>query len=146
MNLFVTAGSHGNPGPAAFAVVFERNGQQLTTTDVRYVGHHTANYATLAGLVFGLTEALARGADHVRVFSDLSLLVGVMSGKMKCGGPELQELVQQAKELAGRIGASSFLQSRIDPKLKKVVDKEIAKNRTISPFSAPQAACAEVAG
>src|SRR5204863_7080809 len=57
MNLFVKAGSHGNPGPAAFAVVFERNGQQLTTTDVRYVGHHTANYATLAGLVFGLTEA-----------------------------------------------------------------------------------------
>jgi len=151
MNLFIKAGSHGNPGPAGFAVRLESNARELIT-DARYVGHRTANYAAFAGLVFGLTEALSRGADQVRVFSDLTLLVGIMKGKMKCDNHELCPLAEQASGLTIHIGSVTFLQSRIDAKLKKIINNEITMKGSNIEAICPDSQfvyaipCAEIAG
>ena len=94
--------SRGNPGPAAFAYILERDGEEPIEEAGR-VGRMTNNLAEYTALVRTLEHALELGADHrVLIHSDSELLVKQMRGEYRVKNEELRDLFEQAGALSGR--------------------------------------------
>ncbi len=94
--------SRGNPGPAAFAYILERDGEDPIEEAGR-IGRMTNNLAEYTALVRALEHALELGADHrVLVHSDSELLVKQMRGEYRVKNEELRDLFEQAGALSGR--------------------------------------------
>jgi ribonuclease HI len=94
--------SRGNPGPAAFAYILERDGEEPIEEAGR-IGRMTNNRAEYTALVRALEHALELGADHrVLVHSDSELLVKQMQGEYRVKNEELRGLYEQAGALGGQ--------------------------------------------
>lgn len=97
----IDGGARGNPGPAAAGVVVRAadDGTVLHEAAV-YLGETTNNVAEYRGLLAALEAALALKVREAEVFSDSELLVRQINGQYRVKKPHLQELFEQAKELA----------------------------------------------
>ncbi len=94
--------SRGNPGPAAFAYILQRDGEDPIEEAGR-IGRMTNNQAEYTALVRALEHALELGADHrVLVHSDSELLVKQMRGEYRVKNEDLRDLYEQARGLSGR--------------------------------------------
>jgi ribonuclease HI len=101
--LSTDGGSRGNPGPAAFGYVLEAEDGTVLDARGETIGVATNNVAEYRALLAGLTAALERGVDRLDVVSDSELLVKQMRGEYKVKNEALQELVAEARRLAGRL-------------------------------------------
>lgn len=102
--LWTDGGARGNPGPAAFAYVLQRDdGEQLDARG-EYIGHATNNVAEYSALIGGLESAIACGVTELEVVSDSELMVKQMRGEYKVKNEALQELKEEAARLAARLG------------------------------------------
>ncbi|MBM4177327.1 ribonuclease HI family protein, partial [Candidatus Gribaldobacteria bacterium] len=99
--IYIDGGSRGNPGPAAFACVFENLNKEYSQT----IGKATNNEAEYQGLIFALKKAKALlGKEKIRqvvleIKSDSELLVKQMQGKYKIKEPNIQKLFLEAWNL-----------------------------------------------
>ena len=94
--------SRGNPGPAAFAYVLTRGGEEPIEEAGR-LGRMTNNQAEYVALVRALEHALELGADHrVLVNSDSELLVKQMRGEYRVKNEDLRDLYEEARDLCRR--------------------------------------------
>jgi broad specificity phosphatase PhoE/ribonuclease HI len=94
-------GSRGNPGPAGYgAVVWSAERDTVLGERKEAIGTATNNVAEYRGLIAGLTEAAALGANEVAVSMDSKLVVEQMSGRWKVKHPDLIALHRQAGDLA----------------------------------------------
>jgi ribonuclease HI len=94
--------SRGNPGPAAFAYVLSRHGEEPVEEAGR-LGRMTNNQAEYTALVRALEHALELGADHrVLVNSDSELLVKQMRGEYRVKNEDLRDLYEEARDLCRR--------------------------------------------
>jgi ribonuclease HI len=94
--------SRGNPGPAAFAYVLGRDGEEPIEEAGR-LGRMTNNQAEYTALVRALEHALELGADHrVAVHSDSELLVKQMRGEYRVKNEDLRDLYEEARDLCRR--------------------------------------------
>ena len=94
--------SRGNPGPAAFAYILQRDGEEPIEEAGR-IGRMTNNQAEYTALVRALEHALELGAAHrVLVHSDSELLVKQMRGEYRVKNEDLRDLYEQARALSGR--------------------------------------------
>lgn len=94
-------GSRGNPGIAAggSVVIDEATGEMLAELGV-YVGVATNNVAEYAGMIAGVTRALAIDPEaELRIRLDSKLVVEQMSGRWKIKHPDMAALAAQAREL-----------------------------------------------
>jgi ribonuclease HI len=91
-------GARGNPGPAAYAYVIDRPGENAIEVAGR-LGTATNNIAEYTALVRALEHALKLGARRLHVLSDSELLVKQMNGLYKVKHEGLRPLYEQAQEL-----------------------------------------------
>ena len=95
----VDGGSRGNPGPAAYAVVFSSaDGDHLASLS-KYLGHTTNNVAEYEGLLAALNYALAHGHHRLRVITDSELMARQIDGQYKVKNPNLKVLYDRARKL-----------------------------------------------
>jgi len=93
--------ARGNPGPAAFAFVIQKEGSPPIEEN-GLLGVTTNNLAEYTALVRALERAAELGARRLIVHSDSELLVKQMNGAYRVKNPDIRVLYDQAKELIER--------------------------------------------
>lgn len=102
-------GSRGNPGPAGYGcVVWSADHQTVLAEHGASIGVTTNNVAEYRGLIAGLEEARALGANEVAVSMDSKLVVEQMAGRWKVKHPAMAELQQQARALASTFDSVTY--------------------------------------
>jgi ribonuclease HI len=96
--IHIDGAARGNPGPAAYAYVIERDdGEPIE--EAERLGETTNNFAEYTALVRVLERARDLGGRRLSIKSDSELLVKQMNGQYKVKHPELKILYGQAIEL-----------------------------------------------
>ena len=106
--LSTDGGARGNPGPAAYGYVLEKEDGEVLDARGERIGVATNNVAEYRALVAGLEAAIARGVTELEVVSDSELLVKQMRGEYKVKNEALRELSGRAARLARDIGAVRY--------------------------------------
>jgi ribonuclease HI len=100
--LSTDGGARGNPGPAAFGYVLERDDGGVLAAHGEAIGRATNNIAEYRGLVAGMAKAAELGVRELDVVSDSELLVKQMLGEYRVKNAALRELWEQANALERR--------------------------------------------
>src|SRR5262249_51058327 len=98
MTIHTDGAARGNPGPAAFAYVIQRDGQQ-TIKEAGLLGETTNNVAEYTALIRALEHAKKLEGKRLQIRSDSELLVKQMNGHYRVKNAQLFDLYQEAKEL-----------------------------------------------
>jgi ribonuclease HI len=99
LTIHTDGAARGNPGPAAYAYVIERNGEPLIEEAER-LGETTNNQAEYMALVEALEHALALGSHYrVIVHSDSELMVKQLNGEYRVKNEDLLPLWEEAMRL-----------------------------------------------
>lgn len=99
LTIHTDGGARGNPGPAAFAYVIERDGAP-PVEEAGCLGRMTNNQAEYTALVRALEHAARLGTQHrLLVHSDSELLVKQMNGEYRVKDEGLRPLYNQARRL-----------------------------------------------
>jgi ribonuclease H / adenosylcobalamin/alpha-ribazole phosphatase len=106
--LSTDGGARGNPGPAAFGYVLEKQDGTVLAAHGETIGVATNNVAEYRALVEGLRRAAELQVDEVEVVSDSELLVRQMSGDYKVKNEALRRLYEEASELADGFGKVTY--------------------------------------
>lgn len=123
MKIFTDAGSRGNPGPSAFAVVIcSETGEKILEFS-RFLGERTNNEAEYHGLLAALEEAKKMGADEVEIISDSELMIKQLTGKYRIKSENLLPLAKRAKDLMGEFKSVELSHSRRDHPLIRKADR-----------------------
>jgi len=97
----IDGAARGNPGPAAYGVVFEdANGKILAQLSAR-LGKATNNVAEYRALLAALAYAREQGWRALKVRTDSELLANQVRGRFKVKNPDLKLLHAEAHRLAG---------------------------------------------
>lgn len=107
MTIYTDGAARGNPGPAAFAYVLQRDGHEDIEAKGK-LGDTTNNVAEYTALIRALEHARELGAKRVHVHSDSELMVRQMQGKYKVRNEGLLPLFEQARELTRSIDKVTF--------------------------------------
>src|SRR6516225_5429237 len=102
--IYTDGAARGNPGPAAYAFVIERDGAPVIE-EKGTLGHTTNNVAEYTALVRALEHAARLGARRLLIHSDSELLVKQMNGEYQVKSEDLRALFEQAKAMARRFEA-----------------------------------------
>jgi len=110
--LSTDGGARGNPGPAAYGFVLEREDGTVLAAEGAPIGVATNNVAEYRGVVEGLRRAVELGIDELELVSDSELIVHQMRGEWKIKNEALKVLWQEAQELADRIASVRYTSVR----------------------------------
>jgi ribonuclease HI len=91
----------GNPGPMGAGAVVQVDGQPAKRF-AKAMGRGTNNQAEYHGLILGLRQALAAGADDVTVRGDSQLVLRHLDGSYRVKAAGLRPLFDEARGLLGR--------------------------------------------
>ncbi|HXE76524.1 MAG TPA: reverse transcriptase-like protein [Candidatus Xenobia bacterium] len=95
----IDGAARGNPGPAAYGIVFEDlKGKLLAQLNGR-LGKATNNVAEYGALLAALKHARERGWRALRIRTDSELLANQVRGRFKVKNADLKLLHQQAHHL-----------------------------------------------
>lgn len=89
---YVDGASRGNPGPAAFGVVFKGVDGKPVKTIGSVIGTATNNTAEYFGLIVAMQQALMMGVEELEVFTDSQLVARQFSGEYKIKEPSIRQL------------------------------------------------------
>lgn len=102
LTIHTDGGARGNPGPAAFAYVIQREGAP-TIEEAGCIGEATNNQAEYTALIRALEHAARLGTEHrLHIHSDSELLVKQMNGDYRVKDEGLKPLYEQARRLTSR--------------------------------------------
>ena len=91
--------ARGNPGPAAYGVVFaDAKGKVLDRLSEK-IGRATNNVAEYRALIAALTYAKKKGWGALRVRTDSQLMARQIRGEYKVKHPDIKPLHAEAKDL-----------------------------------------------
>jgi ribonuclease HI len=108
LTIHTDGGARGNPGPAAFAYVIQRDGGPAIE-QAGCMGKATNNQAEYTALIRALEHAERIGTNHpLCIHSDSELLVKQMNGEYRVKDEGLKPLYEQARRLASRFGSVSI--------------------------------------
>jgi ribonuclease HI len=131
----IDGGARGNPGPAAYGVVFRGADGRIFEEIGKYLGLQTNNFAEYSGLLAALEYAEQHKITGLKIFSDSELLVKQMNGQYKVSNPGLKVLFDRAKALSRRLKPFSIQHvlrgnnKDADRVVNQVLDAEARKNR-----------------
>jgi len=95
----IDGAARGNPGPAAYGVVFEDARGNVKEQLARRLGKATNNVAEYRALLAALTHARQRGWKALKVRTDSELLARQIEGAYKVKSPDLKPLHEEARGL-----------------------------------------------
>ncbi|MDK2975354.1 MAG: ribonuclease [Methanofollis sp.] len=117
--IYTDGASRGNPGHAACAYLFVRDGQAVFERS-EYLGIATNNTAEYRAVIAALTEAARQTRGPVRVYSDSELVVRQITGVYRVNKEHLRELRNEVLGLAGRFSSTAFVSvRRTDPWIRR---------------------------
>jgi len=117
----IDGAARGNPGPAAYGVVFaDAAGKPLTQLAGR-LGRATNNVAEYRALLVALTYARTEGWRAVRVRTDSELLARQLQGHYKVKSADLKPLYEEARRLIASL--DYFAVEAVPRKLTRAADK-----------------------
>ncbi len=133
-NLFVycDGGARGNPGPAAAAIVVEKDGKVIHK-ESKYLGRGTNNEAEYSGAILGLewVSKNITGAEKITFILDSQLVANQLSGKFKVKNENLRNRYFTAKTLEKKISVGIIYES-VSRERNKIADflvnKELDEN------------------
>lgn len=96
----IDGASRGNPGPAAYAVIFRTPEGTKLTEICKYIGRETNNVAEYYALIAALDYAANHAIRALRIRGDSELLVRQMQGRYKVKHPALKPLFERAQKLS----------------------------------------------
>ena len=105
--LHTDGGSRGNPGPAAVGFVLSQEGAAIMTGGA-YIGPTTNNVAEYEALIWGLENARALGAQHLRMIADSELMVKQVTGAYKIKNEALKALAARVMVLLRDLESWTF--------------------------------------
>ncbi len=100
-------GSRGNPGPAGYGYLIERDGERLAAAG-EAIGVATNNVAEYRALIAGMRRALDLGIARLTVLGDSKLVVEQMKGTWRVRSVGLRALHDEARDLARRFDVVRF--------------------------------------
>ena len=109
--MHIDGAARGNPGPAAYAFVLNREGAPAIE-DKGCLGSTTNNVAEYTALLRALQKAAELGATRLQIHSDSELLVKQMTGEYRVKHPDLQALNAEAQHLRKRFAGVTFAHVR----------------------------------
>ncbi len=104
----IDGASRGNPGMAAFGVVFETADGKPIAELKNVIGETTNNVAEYEALLAALEYASSRQYERVKVLSDSELLVRQIEGRYKVRNPRLKPLHEHARRIIERLAGFSI--------------------------------------
>jgi ribonuclease HI len=108
LTIHTDGGARGNPGPAAFAYVIQRDSAPAIE-EAGCIGEATNNQAEYTALIRALEHAARLGSKHpLRIYSDSELLVKQMNGEYRVKDEGLKPLYEHARRLASRFDSVSI--------------------------------------
>ncbi len=103
--VYADGGARGNPGPAGAGAYLTDEAGNPVARIFKYLGETTNNVAEYSALLYGLKEALKRGAGELLIRMDSQLVVRQIQGEYRVKEPTLQKLHAKAKELLAQFQA-----------------------------------------
>ena len=100
---YIDGAARGNPGPAAYGVVFRNSDEELVANLGRTIGETTNNVAEYHGLLAALDYAHEHALRALKIFSDSELLVRQLRGEYKVKSPDLKPLHERARALIAKL-------------------------------------------
>jgi ribonuclease HI len=95
LHVYTDAGSRGNPGPSAYAIVVcNAEGKRLKEL-ARFIGIGTNNEAEYRGVLAALEEGGSLGADELEITSDSELLVRQINRQYRVKAQNLRPMVEE---------------------------------------------------
>ena len=99
ITIFADGGSRGNPGPAGIgALLLDENGERIEEVS-KYIGHATNNVAEYLAVVYGLQEAVYKGAKNIILNVDSQLVARQLKGEYKVKDQNLRKFFDIALNL-----------------------------------------------
>ena len=99
ITIFADGGSRGNPGPAGIgALLLDENGERIEEVS-KYIGHATNNVAEYLAVVYGLQEAVYRGAKNIILNVDSQLVARQLKGEYKVKDQNIRKFFDIALNL-----------------------------------------------
>lgn len=117
----IDGASRGNPGPAAYGVVFKDAAGKNIKRLKDYIGETTNNVAEYEALLAALRHASACGWRRLKVRTDSELLAGQLDGRNKVRKAHLKPLHEQAQQLIAQL--DSFAVEAVPRKLTSEADR-----------------------
>ena len=104
--VYCDGGARGNPGPAAAAIVVEKDGKVIHK-ESKYLGRGTNNEAEYSGAILGLEWVSKNLTNEGRItfILDSQLVANQLSGKFKVKNENLRNRYFTAKALEKNISA-----------------------------------------
>ncbi len=99
--LYTDGSSLGNPGPGGAGFVLEEPDGTVVERAIP-LGETTVGVAEYRALIAGLSEAISRGVQEVRVYSDSQFLCRQIQGKYKVRSANIRPLYEWACKLVGQ--------------------------------------------
>ena len=130
--VYCDGGARGNPGPAAAAIVVEKDGEVIHK-ESKYLGRGTNNEAEYSGAILGLewVSKNAKSAEKITFILDSQLVANQLSGKFKVKNENLRNRYFTAKNIEKTIAAVIIYES-VSRERNKIADflvnKELDEN------------------
>jgi len=117
----IDGAARGNPGPAAFGVVFEDAEGRIVGKLSGRLGDTTNNVAEYSALIAALLCALEKGWRGLKVRTDSELLARQLQGRYKVKSADLKPLHAEAQQLISSL--DYFAVEAVPRKLTRAADK-----------------------
>ncbi|EJG08104.1 ribonuclease H [Methanofollis liminatans DSM 4140] len=111
LEIYTDGASRGNPGHAAYAFIFVRDGRAVLERS-GYIGIATNNTAEYRAIIAALAEAAKDTDGPVRVYSDSELVIRQITGAYRVNKEHLRDLKDEVLRLAGRFSSVTFASVR----------------------------------
>jgi len=107
LGIYTDGASRGNPGPAAYAFLFVRDGS-VTVEESCFIGTATNNTAEYSAIIAAVRRAIESAEPSVVVCSDSELVVRQINGQYRIRQPHLGELRAGLARLEEQFASISF--------------------------------------
>ncbi len=99
ISIFADGGARNNPGPAGIGVVLlDKNGKKIEEIS-KYIGNATNNVAEYLAVIYGLQEAMYKGAKKVTLNLDSELVARQLKGEYRVKDEKMRKFFDIALNL-----------------------------------------------
>lgn len=127
--IYTDGGSRGNPGSAAFCVLFLDSHNNELYKHAEFLGKKTNNQAELSGILHALKKAPAFCRGKIRVFSDSECAVCWLNGEYRVKSENIRPLFDEIQDsMTGtRFKSVEFIHVPRENKFVRICDAGVNK-------------------
>lgn len=119
LKIYTDGAARGNPGPAASAFIFVRDGT-VAHEKCEFIGTATNNTAEYRAIINALKAAESFSRGHLQVYSDSNLAIQQINKKWKINYPHLSKLCAEVDKLSEKYERVEFFHvGRNNPYIQK---------------------------